>query len=138
MAGAIRLARLIMRFSPVLPLLCLILITLLVVRTVKDWLRWWGIPIFFSGLFSVGLAITATVFFDQAWAALVANHLPYFLPLEFVNLAHDVVQAILHPVVVGITVVGIIMLVLGLGMWIGSVFNKSRNHADPAPASSVH
>jgi hypothetical protein len=135
--GAIRLARLIMRLSPVLPLGCLIFITLLVVRTIKDWLGWWGIPIFLSGLLSLGLAITAMLFFNQAWVALVVNRLPSFLPLEFVSLAHDVVQAILHPVMVGITGAGIIMLVVGLGMWIGSAFIKSRNQADPGPASSL-
>jgi len=137
LTGAIRLARLIMRLSPVLPLLCLIIITLLVVRTVKDWLRWWGIPIFFSGLLSLGLAMAVMFFYDQAWLVLVANRLPSFLPLEFVDLAHDVVQAILHPVVVGITGAGIIMLVLGLGMWIGSALIKSRDKADPAPILSL-
>jgi len=137
LTGAIRLARLIMRLSPVLPLLCLIILTLLVVRTVKDWLRWWGIPIFFSGLLSLGLAMAVMVFYDQAWLALVANQLPSFLPLESVSLAHDVVRATLHPVVVGITGAGIIMLGLGLGMWIGSAFMKSRNQADPAPTLSL-
>jgi hypothetical protein len=133
--GALRLARLIMRLSPVLPLFCLIFITLLVVRTVKDWLRWWGIPIFFSGLLSLGLAMAVMVFYDQAWLVLVANRLPSFLPLEFVDLAHDVVQAILHPVMVAITGAGIFMLVLGLGMWIGSVFIRSRKQTAPSPTS---
>ncbi len=137
LTGAIRLARLIMRLSPVLPLLCLIILTLLVVRTVKDWLRWWGIPIFFSGLLSLGLAVAVRVFYDQAWLALVAKQLPSFLPLEFVSLAHDVVQASLHPVVVGITGAGLIMLGLGLGMWIGSAFMKGRNQADPGPTLSL-
>ena len=55
---------------------------------------------------------------------------------ELVNLAHDVAQAILHPIMVGITGSGIIMLVLGLGMWIGSGFIKNRRNPDTAPAYS--
>jgi hypothetical protein len=137
LTGAIRLARLIMRLSPILPLLCLIFITLLVVRTVKDWLHWWGIPIFFSGLLSVGLAISATIFFDQAWSAILAKRIPSFLSLELDNLAHDVVQAILHTVVVGITISGICVLVLGLGMWIGSGFIKSRSNPDHSSDPSL-
>jgi hypothetical protein len=133
LSGAIRLARLSMRLSPVLPLLCLIFITSLVVRTIKDWLRWWGIPIFFSGLLSLGLALAVMVFYDQAWLILVAKSLPSFLPLEFVNLAHDVVQAILQPVVVGILDAGIVLLLVGLGMWIASAFFKNRNQANPLP-----
>ena len=137
LSGAIRLARLVMRLSPILPLLCLIFITLLVVRTVRDWLRWWGIPIFFSGLLSVGLAVSATLFFDQAWGAILVNHIPASMSLELVKLAHDVVLAILHPVVVGINVTGIIMLVLGLGMWVGAGFIKSRSGPETSPESSL-
>jgi hypothetical protein len=136
LAGEIRVARLGMRLSPILPVLCLIFITLLVVRTVKDWLLWWGIPIFFSGLLTMGLAHIAILFFDQAWMILLANRIPPYLTPGLVSLAHDVVQTILHTLMVGITDIGIIMIVLGLGLWIGSGFIKSRNNPEPSPASS--
>jgi len=135
LTGGIRLARLIMRLSPILLLLILALITLLVVRTIKDWLRWWGIPIFFSGLLCLGLAIIVTVFFEQAWAALLVNRVPVFLSPGMVSLIHDVVLAILRTVMVWITGGGIVMIVLGLGMWIGSGFIKSRTNPDTPPAS---
>jgi hypothetical protein len=134
LTGGIRLARLIMRLSPILPLLILALITLLVVRTIKDWLRWWGIPIFFSGLLCLGLAIIVTVFFDPAWAALLINRVPFFLSPGMVSLIHDVVLAILRTVMVWITGGGIVLVVLGLGMWIGSGFIKSRTNSDTPPA----
>ncbi|MGD0752329.1 MAG: hypothetical protein ABSA23_13095 [Anaerolineales bacterium] len=136
LTGGIRLAHLVMRLSPLMPLIFLIFITLLVVRTIKDWLRWWGIPIFFSGLLSIGLAIiTGMVFFDQAWTSILAKYIPSFLPLGLVNLGHDVVQAILHTLTVGITNIGILMAVLGLGMWIGSGFIKSRSGPDTSSQS---
>ena len=128
--GGIHLARLAMRLSPLAPLLFLILITLLVVRTIKDWLRWWGIPFFFSGLLSVGAAMTGILFFEQAWDTLVANSIPSFLSPGLVNLGHDVVQAILETLIIGITEIGILMAVLGLGMWIGSGLIKSRSGPD--------
>jgi len=136
LTGEIRLARLGMRFSPILPLLLLIIISLLVVRTPKGWLRWWGIPIFFSGLLSLGLAITGTVLFDRAWLTLLANRIPPFLTPGLVSLGHDLVQTILHTLIVGITGIGIFMIVLGLGMWIGSGFIQSRRDPDSSPASS--
>jgi mannose/fructose/N-acetylgalactosamine-specific phosphotransferase system component IIC len=77
------------------------------------------------------------VFYNQAWLTLVVKSLPAFLPLEFVNLAHDVVQAILQPVVVGITDAGIILLVVGLGMWIASAFFRNRDQTNPAPTLSL-
>ena len=135
LVGEIRLARLGMRLSPDLPLLVLLLISLLVVRSPKGWLRWWGIPIFFSGLLSLGLAIGCMVFFGQAWQALLASRIPPYISQGLVSLGHDVVQAILHSLLVGVTISGICMLVLGLGMWIGSGFIKSRSNPDSMPAS---
>jgi hypothetical protein len=135
LTGGIRLARLVMRLSPLAPVLFLIFITLLVVRTIKDWLRWWGIPIFFSGLLSIGLAVSAMAFFDQAWAAILANLIPPFLSPVLVSLGHDVVQTILQTCTVGITEIGILMAVLGLGMWIGSGLIKSRSAPDHLPKS---
>jgi hypothetical protein len=81
------------------------------------------------------LAIIVTVFFDQAWAAILANRIPSFLSPGMVSLGHDVVQAILHTVIVGITSIGILMIVVGLGIWIGSGFIKSRTKPDTPPAS---
>ena len=135
LTGGIRLARLVMRLSPLAPVLFLIFITLLVVRTIKDWLRWWGIPIFFSGLLSIALAISSMFFFDQAWLGILVNHIPAFLSPGTVNLGHDVVQAILQTLTIGITSIGIIMAVLGLGMWIGSGFIQRRVGPDNLPKS---
>jgi hypothetical protein len=83
------------------------------------------------------LAISASVFFDRAWFAVLANRIPPFLSPGLVNLSHDVVQAILHTVMVGITGSGIIMIVLGLGMWIGSGFIKTMNESGPALAPNT-
>jgi hypothetical protein len=130
LTGGIRLAHLVMRLSPIVPVLFLIFITLLVVRTLKDWLRWWGISIFFSGILSIGLAVSIMAFFDQTWAAILANLIPPFLSPGLVSLAHDVVQTILQTLTVGITGIGIPMAVLGLGMCIGSGFIQSQGGPD--------
>lgn len=127
--GWIRMARLIMLLSPCLPLLVLLFITLLVVRTVRDWLRWWGIPIFFSGMLSVGLAVTITFFFDLVWVASLANRIPPDLSPGVVGLGHDLAFAILQRLMVGVTYGGIFLVVLGLGMWVGSGFIKKVGHA---------
>jgi hypothetical protein len=137
LVGAIRLVRLGMRLSPELPLLLLLIISLLVVRSPKGWLRWWGIPIFFSGLLLLGLAISVTVFFNQAWITLLARRIPASLTLGMVSLGRDLVQAILRTLMIRVTGSGIFMLVLGLGMWVGAGFIKSRPEPETSPASSL-
>jgi len=132
--GGIQLAHLVLRLSPDLPLLLLLFISFLVVRTPKGWLRWWGIPIFFGGLLSLGLAISTTVFFEQAWLAILANRIPPYLSLGLVNLGHDLLRAIFQTLMFGIVASGIILIVLGLGMWIGSGFIKKKIKPDTSPA----
>ncbi len=42
-------ARMVMRLSPILPLGFLLLMTIITVRSLKNWLDWWGIPLFITG-----------------------------------------------------------------------------------------
>jgi hypothetical protein len=133
--GGIRLARLIMRFSPVVPLLFLLLISLLVVRALRSWLRWWGIPFFIAGLLALGLAISASAFFERAWLVFVANRIPPYLSLDAVALAHDLLRAILQPFLAGLTISVILVGVPGLGMWVGSTFIKQKSEPEPGSAS---
>jgi len=134
-AGWIRLARLGMRLSPELPLLVLILMTVLVVRTPKGLLRWWGIPVFFSGLLCAGLAFAVNGFFDPAWALALANRLPQSLSPSLVILAHGMVKGVLYKVSIGTGVSGAILVVVGAGMWIGSAFIKNGNGPEDLSAS---
>lgn len=118
--GGIRLARLLMRLSPDLPLLLLLFISLLAVRTAKGWLRWWGIPFFFAGLLSVVVAVTVSAGFEQVWLALLAGRIPPYLSLGLVTLGHDLLRAVFQVFMNGVGFHGVLLSLLGLGMWIGA------------------
>jgi len=120
--GTIRLVQLILRFAPILPLFFLLLITLLVIRSPKSWLRWWGIPFFITGLLAFGLAVCMSILFEQAWQGLLVTHLPPVLSDGLVTLAHDLLRAILQPYLAGVYLGACLLGLPGLGMWIGSVF----------------
>jgi len=132
--GGVRLAHLIMRLSPDLPLFCLLLISLLVVRAPKNWLRWWGIPFLITGLLSIGLAICASVFFERVWLVILARRIPPYLSLGVVTLGHDLARAIIQTFLGGLIVSGIIISLLGIGMWIGSTFIRLNNEVEPNSA----
>lgn len=59
----LQLARTIALLSPVIPLFLLLIITLLVVRSFKSFLKWWGIPLAVTGIltFISGLLITPVI-----------------------------------------------------------------------------
>jgi hypothetical protein len=127
----VRLAHLILRLTPDVPLFFLLLISLLAVRSAKSWLRWWGIPLLLSGVFSLLLSISASTFFERIWVGLLASRLPASLSLGTITLGHDIVRALIQAFLSGVTIQGLVLSLFGLGMLIGSAFTK------PKPASST-
>ena len=124
--GAIRLTLTLLRLSPLAPLFFLLLITLLVIRSVKDFLRWWGIPLFCAGLLSAALGLTGSALFEPGWVALLTGRIPTTLSLGLVGTVHDLLQAVLQTYWQGIELVGGVLALLGLGMWIISLLIQAK------------
>jgi hypothetical protein len=124
LVGAFRLARLVFRLSPEIPLGILLLITLLVVRTPRSWLRWWGIPLFFSGLLAVIAAVLSILVFEQTWINILASKIPPGISLGVVELVRGLMNSILRRLMLGILICGLLTSIPGLMMWIGSIFIK--------------
>ncbi len=55
----IRRARLLIRFSPLIPSALLLLVTLFGVRSLRGWLLWWGLLLLLAGLAALALGILA-------------------------------------------------------------------------------
>lgn len=126
LTDSIHFILLILRIVPAVPLVFLLFITLLVIRSPRSWLRWWGIPFFLSGLLAFGLVFSVSILFEQAWQNLLVISLPPILTAGVINLIHDLVRVVLQTylnrVYLSIAIVGVI----GLGMWIGSAFIKTK------------
>ena len=136
----LRTVRLVMRLSPLVPLALLLLVTLFAVRSPKNWLRWWGIPLFISGLMALVMAISFLPLFNTAWSTFVIPHIPAFIPADIAAVGLDLVRAIVRILTQGIALRAMILLVPGLAAWIGSNFIKTRHEANvsvppAAPAS---
>jgi hypothetical protein len=130
--GVLRMTRFILRLFPDVPLGFLLIITLLVVRRPKSWLRWWGIPFFFTGLLAIAMAILTSAAFEQVWLTYLAGRIPSYLSLGLVTLGHDLARNLVKSFLVGWSVSALVLGLLGLGMWIGSYFVKDEQTA-PAP-----
>ncbi len=57
---SLQLVKMIATFSPVIPLFFLLIVTLLVVRNLKGFLTWWGIPLTITGILVAASALTIT------------------------------------------------------------------------------
>ena len=136
--AGIRLAHLIMRLSPDLPLGFLLLVSLLAVRTLKGWLRWWGIPIFISGLLSLVWALFISASFERGWVDLLASRIPSTLSLGLVTLGHDLARAILQSLTGTIIFTSLLIAVFGIAMWIVSAFVKTPGKPEPPLGAETH
>ncbi len=72
-----------------IPLVCLAMIALLVVRTPDGLAFWWGFPLATAGLFSLTVALGGPSVFAMSGESLVARWLPDLLAPEFVIAVMD-------------------------------------------------
>jgi len=109
-------ARLFMRLSLILPIGFLLAVTLFAVRSVKDWLLWWGIPFFITGFTAFVMGILGAPIFGVVLEGILAKSLPNYLPnflLDFTGeFASAMVRALLNPVLWQ----GLILAIIGGGM----------------------
>lgn len=124
--STLRIVRLIMRLSALFPLALLLLITLFAVRSLKSWMRWWGIPIFVSGMISFGLGISALPAFNTAWIMFIVPRIPPFIPADIAGIGRELVRSFVHTITAGIVLWAIILIATGLAAWVGSSFIKTR------------
>jgi hypothetical protein len=123
----VRIIRLMMRLSPLLPLAFLLLVTLFAVRSIKSWMRWWGIPIFVSGTVALSVGISALPALNMAWIMYIVPRIPPFIPADIAGIGQELARSIAHTITEMIGLWAIILLAVGLAMWIGSYFFKTKN-----------
>ena len=119
------LIRMIIRLSPFLPLACLLLVTLFGVRSIKGWMRWWGIPIFIIGAITLSISLTSLPLFEIVWVNFAAPRIPAFIPIDISNISHNLVYYVAHTLMEKIVLQSVILIVISLAAWIGSYFIES-------------
>jgi hypothetical protein len=108
--------RTIMRLSPFLPIFCLLLITVFVVRSLRDWLNWWGYPLLFAGLISMSLTALSGPLAAFGFQIFVVPVLSNRLPADFLNVFKDLFAAIVHNALQPTLLVAGVLALVGLIM----------------------
>lgn len=131
--GGLRALRAFMRFSPLIPLGLLFLITVFAVRGLRDWLYWWGIPILLGGVFGIICAAVINPLFQWAFVTQVAPRIPEFLPDSFTNAIRELIAAVLSGVARPILFQSVVLVLVGMltilapriRKFISSIYNKA-------------
>lgn len=129
----IEVARLIMRLAPVIPLGLLLLLTIIIVRSLRDWLAWWGLPLFITGSLAVLVALLGAPLARIILLQVMDRTLPELLPQVFLDsggsLAAAIVDQFLMPMQVqGFFVLGSGALFLGAAALISFTARRARIH----------
>ncbi len=119
-------ARFFMRLSPILPLAFLLGLTMLVVRTFKSWLSWWGIPFLAAGTISFLMALVGAPLFGAVLQRMLVNRMPAYLPAIFLEYGSDLASAMLKALLTPILWQGLLLALLGLGMAVTGYFVKEQ------------
>ena len=118
----LRSARTAMRLSPILPLLFLLLMTVFTVNSLKNWLRWWGVPLFITGLFTSLAGLGGTPTFEVFFKEIFVNELPGYLQNWVNELVSIILKALFNPILWQ----GLIIILIGLIMIVSSYFVSRR------------
>ncbi len=113
----LRVLRALMRLSPLVPLGLLLALSLLVVRSLRDWLAWWGIPMLVTGLLAIVMSLLGAPFVGLLLLRyLVRNDtgtVPPVLMDSSSQLVSAIVEQLLRPTLLqGLAVAGVGLLLI--------------------------
>jgi hypothetical protein len=116
----LRLARTVMQITPLLPMAFLLGLTLFAVRSLIDWLKWWGWPFLLTGLASILIAIPGASLFGYMFQIVMETQGFGFLPPLLLSALRETIRAIVDEILApvafagfGLAAVGLLMVLAG-------------------------
>jgi hypothetical protein len=132
----LQIGRWIVRLSPIVCIVILVLVTLLVVRSWRGFLRWWGLPILAAG---AGVVLTAVAIWLglDVLISLGRENLPATVSPGIFDTGAGILVFIAHRYALVTGGEGIVLGFIGLGLVVGSFFiGRGKREATPsAPAA---
>lgn len=112
----IKLLRLTLRLSPILPLLFLFIMTILGVHSLHDWLAWWGIPFLVTGIIATLMALLGAPLTGLILLRILASKAPAYLPSVLLDNGSQLATAIMDQLLKPVMVQGIVLTFFGFVM----------------------
>jgi hypothetical protein len=117
---------LVVRLSPLLPLVLLLLVAVFGVRSMKGWLRWWGIPILIVGLITLTIGIALRPLLDWTWINYIVVKIPPLVSPSWGEFGHSLAVSVIRDFAKWIMIEAALIFTLGLGGVIGAYFIKPK------------
>jgi len=115
-------ARTLMKITPIFPLLFLFCLTIITVRSLTDWLKWWGYPFLITGAGSLFFALIGSPVLGFVIRTVIQQQGPRYLPENLISALGETVSAVSSQILKPVAVEGAILGVIGLVMIIIAAF----------------
>ncbi len=134
------IVRSLLRFGFLIPLAFLFLMTVFAVRSVRDWLLWWGVPLLLTGLIGLSFSALSLPILGWVFPRLIDFAVPVSVKPEILTIGVDLANALFRQVTQKIMVQAGIIAAIGFAFVISAFFVKpsQKEIGDPLPESSVN
>lgn len=127
---SLRAARSLMRLSPVVPALLLVLIAIFAARSWKEFLAWWGLPLLLGGIFGAVASASIVPIFEQSFAATIMPRIPASMPESMREILGGLVSSVMEGLATPILIQSIVMAGIGVAMLIAAgLVGRRQNDA---------
>ena len=123
----LEVVRLMMRLSPLLPLGFLLLLTLIIVRSLHEWLNWWGFPIMASGVIAALMGLTSAPIASLVIKGILEKRMPVYLPSILLENGNQLAAAIVDELLKPVLWQGVMFALLGAVMVLICTYMKKKN-----------
>jgi hypothetical protein len=110
------------KLTPFIPILFLFGIAVFAVRTLRDWLIWWGWPFLLAGASSVLIGLLGSPLIGWILQLLIQNQGTIFIPPVLAASIGETTSAVARLMLAPVVAEGFILALLGLGMVVASLF----------------
>lgn len=131
----LRTIRLGARLGLLIPVALLLLVALFAVRSWKEWLRWWGIPLLLAGLIGATLAVALLPVMKFGYLTFVAGKIPPYLSDGFVQAGLDVAWQVAGTLAGWIGAEAVLIGLVGLTLLAGLFFAREKQKQSDSTAS---
>jgi hypothetical protein len=126
--AGLRQIRTLMTITPVFPLFFLFCITIFVVRSLMDWLQWWGYPFLITGGTSALIALMGAPLVGIIVQSILEIYGSGFIPPILFSAIRETVSAVTGEILRPVLIEGLILAFLGFSMALTTLFITYRNN----------
>ncbi len=110
------------KLTPFIPVLLLFGVTLFAVRTLRDWLLWWGWPFILTGISGALVALIGSPLIGWILRQLIQKQGTIFIPPVLAASIGETTSAVARQMLAPAAIEGFMLGIIGLGMVVMAMF----------------